>query len=203
MRGFAHLSRVQYPFWFAGALLCSLCAGAYLERCFYQAAENRRLEEALRSNGTRSVPVPTPRESSRRAEGSLVGRLEIRRLGLSAIVLEGSDSRTLSLGVGRIAETADPGQDGNVVLSGHRDTFFRPLRQIRTGDRVTLRTPLGSYRYVVEWTAVVDPSDIASLKATPDRSLTLVTCYPFRYVGPAPQRFIVRARQVAPGVNNS
>ncbi len=203
MRGLAHLSRVQYPFWFAGALLCSLCAGAYLERCFYQAAENRRLVEALRSNGTRSVPVPTPRESSRRAAGSLVGRLEIRRLGLSAIVLEGSDSRTLSLGVGRIAETADPGQDGNVVLSGHRDTFFRPLRQIRTGDRVTLRTPLGSYRYVVEWTAVVDPSDIASLKATPDRSLTLVTCYPFRYVGPAPQRFIVRARQVAPGVNNS
>ena len=143
---------------------------------------------------------PAPRQDSRRAAGSLVGRLEIPRLQLSAIVLEGSDSRTLSRGVGRIPETADPGQNGNVVLSGHRDTFFRPLRQIRAGDRVTLQTPIGLYRYVVEWTAVVNPSDTASLKATPDRSLTLVTCYPFRYVGPAPQRFIVRARQVAPGV---
>jgi sortase A len=203
MRGLAHLGRVQYAFWFAGALLCSLCAGAYLERCFSQAAENRRLEEALRSNRRRPVPVPAPRESSRRAAGSLVGRLEIPRLQLSAIVLEGSDTRTLSRGVGRIPETADPGQDGNVVLSAHRDTFFRPLRQIRAGDRVTLQTAIGSYRYVVEWTAVVNPSDTASLKATPDRSLTLVTCYPFRYVGPAPQRFIVRARQVAPGANNS
>lgn len=197
MRGFAHLGRVQYAFWFAGALLCSLCAGAYLERCFYQAAENRRLEEAIRSNGMRPVPVPAPRRESRRAAGSLVGRLEIPRLQLSAIVLEGSDSRTLNRGVGRIPETAEPGHDGNVVLSGHRDTFFRPLREIRAGDRVTLQTPMGLYRYVVEWTAVVNPSDTASLKATPDRSLTLVTCYPFRYVGPAPQRFIVRARQVA------
>jgi LPXTG-site transpeptidase (sortase) family protein len=196
MRGFAHPGRVQYAFWFAGALLCSLCAGAYLERCFYQAAENRRLEEALRSNGARTVTVPVPRQETRRAAGSLVGRLEIPRLQLSAIVLEGSDSRTLSRGVGRIPETANPGQNGNVVLSGHRDTFFRPLRQIRAGDRVTLQTPFGLYRYVVEWTAVVNPSDTASLKATPDRSLTLVTCYPFRYVGPAPQRFIVRARQV-------
>jgi sortase A len=203
MRGFAQLGRVQYAFWFAGALLCSLCAGAYLERCFYQAAENRRLEEALRSNGRRAVPVPSPREPSRRTAGSLVGRLEIPRLQLSVVVLEGSDSRTLRRGVGRIPETADPGQNGNVVLSAHRDTFFRPLRQIRAGDRVTLQTPIGLYRYVVEWTAVVNPSDTASLKATPDRSLTLVTCYPFRYVGPAPQRFIVRARQVAPGANNS
>jgi sortase A len=203
MRGFAHLGRVQYAFWFTGALLCSLCAGAYLERRFYQAAENRRLEEALVSNAARPAPVRAPRESSRRTAGSLVGRLEIERLGLSAIVLEGSESRTLSRGVGRIPETADPGQDGNVVLSGHRDTFFRPLRQIRAGDRVTLQTPIGLYRYVVEWTAVVEPTDNASLKATADRSLTLVTCYPFRYVGPAPQRFIVRARQVAPEVSRS
>jgi sortase A len=203
MRGFAHLGRVQFAFWIAGALLCSLCAGAYLERCFYQAAENRRLEEALRSHETRPAPVPSSRQELRRAAGSLVGRLEIPRLQLSAIVLEGSDNRTLSRGVGRIPETADPGDDGNVVLSAHRDSFFRPLRQIRAGDRVTLQTPMGLYRYVVEWTAVVNPSDTASLKATPDRSLTLVTCYPFRYVGPAPQRFIVRARQVAPAVKNS
>jgi sortase A len=118
---------------------------------------------------------------------------------LSAIVLEGSDSRTLGLGVGRIPETAEPGESGNVVLSGHRDTFFRPLRGIRTGDRIAMVTRGGSYRYVVDWTAVVDPEDTATLKPTRDRSLTLVTCYPFRYVGSAPQRFIVRARQIEPG----
>ena len=130
-----------------------------------------------------------------------VGRLEMPRLRLSTIVLEGSDSRILRRGVGRLQETADPGDPGNVVLGGHRDTFFRPLRAVRAGDRVTLVTPGGGYRYVVEWTAVVDPADNAPLKATPDRSLTLVTCYPFHYIGPAPQRFIVRARQVAADVS--
>jgi sortase A len=85
-----------------------------------------------------------------------------------------------------------------LVLSGHRDTFFRPLRGIRSGDRIKMVTPAGSYLFEVDWTAVVDPADIAPLKATPNRSMTLVTCYPFSYVGPAPRRFIVRARQVVP-----
>src|SRR5260370_33728705 len=128
MRGLAHLGRVQYAFWFAGALLCSLCAGAYLERCFYQAAENRRLEEALRSNRRPPVPVPAPRESSRRAAGSLVGRLEIPRLQLSAIVLEGGDSRTLSRGEGRIPETAVAGPDGNRGANAPHETFLQPPR---------------------------------------------------------------------------
>jgi sortase A len=202
MRGLALLRGAQYTFWLAGTLLCGLCAGACLEARFHQAMENRRLEEALRSGGLRDIPA-RPRSFAPRAVGSLVGRLEIPRLRLSAIVLEGSDSRILRLGVGRIPETADPGQAGNVVLGGHRDTFFRPLRAIRAGDRIALVTPRGAYSYVVEWTAVVDPADSESLKATADRSLTLVTCYPFRYVGPAPQRFIVRARQVAPGVMNA
>jgi sortase A len=197
MSGCALLRRVQSAFWVAGVLLCGLCAGVYLEARFYQAVENRRLEETLRNRGPRGFTV-RPRLTPSRATGSLVGRLEIPRLRLSAIVLEGSDSRTLRLGVGRLQDTADPGAPGNVVLGGHRDTFFRPLRAVRAGDRVTLITPGGGYRYVVEWTAVVDPSDSAPLKATPDRSLTLVTCYPFHYIGPAPQRFIVRARQVAP-----
>ena len=127
---------------------------------------DRRLEDALRSRGSRELPAP-PAHWSRPATGSLVGRLEIPRLRLSAIVLEGSDSRTLDLGVGRIPETAEPGESGNVVLSGHRDTFFRPLRGIRTGDRIAMVTRGGSYRYVVDWTAVVDPADTATLKPTP------------------------------------
>ena len=81
------------------------------------------------------------------------------------------------------------------MLGGHRDTFFRPLRGIRAGDSITLATTAGPYRYVVEWTAVVNPGDTGSLQATPDKSLTLVTCYPFSYVGPAPERFVVHARR--------
>ncbi|MEO8594758.1 MAG: class D sortase [Candidatus Solibacter sp.] len=130
-----------------------------------------------------------------RKEGDLVGRIEVPRLKLSAIVLEGSDSKTLSLGVGRIPETSEPGEPGNVVLGGHRDTFFRPLSGIREGDAIRLVTAEGSYRYSVDWTTVVDPEDNAVLKPTPQPSLTLVTCYPFHYVGPAPRRFIVRAHQ--------
>jgi len=204
MRAPAILRRVEHSFWCAGALLCGLCAGAYLEMRVYQAMENRRLEEALRDRSPRVLPAG-PRRSPPRALGSLVGRLDIPRLRVSAIVLEGSDSRTLRVGVGRVPETANPGQAGNLVLSGHRDTFFRPLRKIRPGDRITLVTPAGGpYRYRVEWTAVVEPWDNASLKATPAPSLTLVTCYPFRYVGPAPQRFIVRARQMPPeGANTA
>ena len=196
MRGLTLLRRAQYVFWFAGILLCGLSAGVYLRARYFQAMESRRLEDALRSQ-VRGV-IPAAPAHVKRTTGSLVGRLEIPRLKFSAIVLEGSDSRTLRLGVGRIPGTAEPGQDGNVVLGGHRDTFFRPLRGIRAGDFITLATTAGPYRYVVEWTAVVDPRDTGSLHTTSERSLTLVTCYPFYYVGPAPQRFIVRARQVMP-----
>jgi sortase A len=198
MRIPALLRRVQYVFWIIGAMLCGWYAGVYFQQRTFQAAENRRLEDALRSTRPRELPVP-PSRWSRPPTGSLVGRLEIPRLRLSAIVLEGSDSRTLELGVGRVPETAEPGESGNVVLSGHRDTFFRPLRGIRAGDRIEMVTRGGTYQYVVDWTKIVDPADTATLKETPVRSMTLVTCYPFHYVGPAPQRFIVRARQIVPG----
>lgn len=93
--------------------------------------------------------------------------------------------------------TAEPGETGNVVLGGHRDTFFRPLRGIRRGDRITVTTTTGKYRYRVDWTRVVNPEQTELLQPTPDPALTLVTCYPFRYVGAAPQRFIVRARMIS------
>jgi len=161
----------------------------------FQAAENRRLEEALKAKVPFPV-APSGKESkAHRRSGSLVGRIEIPRLKLSAVVLEGSDNSVLDLGVGRIPETSEPGEAGNVVLGGHRDTFFRPLSGIRGGDSINIVTPEGSYKYTVDWMRVVDPDDTAVLKATPERSLTLVTCYPFHFVGPAPRRFIVRAHQ--------
>ena len=195
MRNLLLAVRLEYVFWAAGALLCGYTAGAYLESRVFQARENRRLEEALAPAGPHSLPAPPPPVLSRKT-GSLVGRLEIPRLKISTIVLEGSDNRTLQLGVGLVPESAGPGEAGNMVLGGHRDTFFRPLRRIRKGDRLMLVTPQGRYRYEVQWISIVKPSDTDVLKPTRQPSLTLVTCYPFWYVGAAPDRFIVRARLV-------
>lgn len=130
-----------------------------------------------------------------RASG-LVGRLEIERLGLSAIVSEGIGSRTLRRSVGHVPGSAFPGESGNVVLAAHRDRHFRPLRKIRAGDVVRLTTPDGAFAYRVEFARVVEAEShelVADLAAP---VLTLVTCYPFYFVGDAPQRFVVRARLV-------
>ena len=125
--------------------------------------------------------------------GGLIGRIEIPRLGISAIVIEGTSARSLRRAVGHIAGMALPGQGGNVGISGHRDTFFRPLRNIRRNDIITLTTLLGEYRYRVVSTRIVQPDSVEELDPSRDEILTLVTCYPFYFVGPAPKRFIVRA----------
>jgi sortase A len=127
------------------------------------------------------------------APQSLVGRIEMPRLNLSAIAREGVDDRTLRVAIGHIPGTAFPGQPGNAGFAAHRDTFFRPLKSVRKGDDVIVTTPAGIYRYSVTGMRIVDPDDVWVLDPTPDTSLTLVTCYPFNYVGSAPQRFIVRA----------
>lgn len=155
----------------------------------YQAWRGRQLDRVLDS--LPAQPATQHRVSFR--PGSAIGRLEIPRLGMSVVVLEGSDTDTLQLGVGRLRNSSLPGEPGNVVLAAHRDTFFRPLRDIRHGDRISLRTTQGTFAYTVDWTKVVSPTDVEVLKATAEPALTLVTCYPFYYIGSAPQRFIVRA----------
>lgn len=165
----------------------------------YQASQNRQLEELRLER--RDVHLPSPAAAApagphSRVARSLVGRIEIPRLGLSAIVREGVDDRTLSRAVGHVPETALPGGAGNIALAGHRDTFFRPLRQIRTGDRIRISTPDGDFSYVVRDTRVVAPTEMSVLDPTPEPTLTLITCYPFNYVGAAPNRFIVRAQAV-------
>jgi sortase A len=127
---------------------------------------------------------------------SVIGRLEIPRLKLSVMVREGADEHTLRMAVGHIPGTALPGRIGNVALAGHRDTFFRPLRNIRKDDTIELQTTGGAYRYLVESTKIVTPRDVSVLQASGGQSLTLVTCYPFYYVGSAPKRFIIRAQRV-------
>ena len=140
-----------------------------------------------------SSPTTKPLETKPAMPSDIIGRLEIPNLHLSAMVREGADAGTLRRAVGHIPGTALPGRAGNVGLAGHRDTFFRPLRNIRTKDVIELRTEKGMYRYLVESTSVVRPRDVGVLASSNEEILTLVTCYPFYYVGSAPQRFIVRA----------
>jgi sortase A len=125
-----------------------------------------------------------------------LGRIEIRTIGLTAMILEGTDARTLRRAVGHIPGTSLPGQRGNVAITGHRDTFFRPLRNIRKDDEIRLTTLNGSYRYWVDSIKVVEPGDTKVLDNSDKAILTLVTCYPFYFAGPAPKRFIVRAHMI-------
>ena len=119
--------------------------------------------------------------------------LRIPKIRLEVAVLPGTDERTLDRAVGHIEDTALPGADGNSGIAGHRDSFFRGLKDIAPGDAIELETLQGTEVYRVERTWIVDPDEVSVLDPTPTRSLTLVTCYPFYFVGSAPQRFIVRA----------
>jgi LPXTG-site transpeptidase (sortase) family protein len=123
----------------------------------------------------------------------VLGKLEVVRLGMSVLVIEGDDEKQLGLAAGHLSGTAALGEKGNAVIAGHRDSAFWPLRKIRVGDRVRLRAAK-TYEYVVNSVRVVSPDDVSVLQGGNDkRALTLVTCYPFRYFGTAPKRFIVQA----------
>jgi sortase A len=124
--------------------------------------------------------------------GDPFGRISIPRIGLSAMVAEGDDDDTLRHAVGHIPGTAAPWGAGNVALAGHRDTFFRGLARVRLDDVIVLETLRGTFRYRVERITVVGPQQIELLQPS-SSDLTLVTCFPFHYVGPAPQRYIVQA----------
>lgn len=127
------------------------------------------------------------------AYGFAQARLSVPRIGLDVPVLEGVGDRELRRGAGWIPGTARPGESGNVGIAAHRDTFFRPLRNVRSGDRVELKTLTTDRYYVVHAVYVVDPDYVEPLEPTAASMLTLVTCFPFEYLGPAPRRYIVRA----------
>lgn len=128
-----------------------------------------------------------------RRNGTPIGVLEIPALGLAAPLLEGTDALTLNRGVGRITGTARPGESGNIGIAGHRDSFFRRLKNVKTGDAVQLKGRSGIDTYRVERIQIVSPRDVGVLSEQRQPALTLVTCYPFYFVGSAPQRFIVTA----------
>jgi sortase A len=129
-------------------------------------------------------------------EGDLVGKLEIPRVGISVMILQGTEDATLAMGAGHVQGTPLPGAEGNVAIAAHRDTYFRNLKGIRVGDSIQFSTLRASYDYVVESMETVDPDDRRVLESRKFRELTLITCYPFYFVGSAPRRFIVHARPV-------
>lgn len=183
-----------------GVVLVGYYAYVSAEARLYQAFENRELDAILASAPPPASAV-SKRAVARRTHvpaGSIVGRLEIPRLGVATVIRAGSDARTLRLAVGHIAGTALPGEGGNIGLAGHRDTFFRRLRDIRPDDEIRVVTREGTFSFRVQRTNVVWPRDTWVLDDTGQPALTLVTCYPFTYIGSAPQRFIVRAVELRP-----
>jgi sortase A len=139
------------------------------------------------------------RESLRQSQAPPIAVLRIPRIGLEVPVLEGTDELNLNRGVGRIEGTSVPGGGGNLGIAGHRDGFFRGLKDVARGDAITLETLSGPETYVIDSIKIVAPDDVSVLDPTTQPVLTLVTCFPFYFVGDAPERYIVRAvRQGSP-----
>ena len=126
----------------------------------------------------------------------LIGRLEVPRLGLAVIVEEGVDKGTLRHAAGHVPGTPLPGEPGNVVVAAHRDTLFRPLKDIHEGDELRFVTPDGSFEYKVMKTQIVKPTETEILASGSEAGATLITCYPFGFIGPAPERFVVQATRL-------
>lgn len=194
---------------FAGVLVW---AWSMFETTLYQRVQKNRFErewvrERVENRGTaapaeasppvRSVtrPLPTPARSLSGwfdRDPLVLGLIEVPRLDMSVVIREGTEDDTLRIAAGHVSSTTLPGESGNFVVLGHRDTLFRPLRGLEKGDRVRVRTAAGEFRYSVDSIQVVPPEEVDLHGAGPEPGITLVTCYPFDFVGPAPRRFVVR-----------
>jgi sortase A len=195
-------------------------AGSELDARWFEWVQGRRLDRAI---AARRNPTPAPQTGAMRPsggglksgsgvdrigdflnspagpaaeEGTVLGRIVISRLGVSALVLEGIEPSTLRLGAGHIPRTAMPQGRGNVGIAAHRDSFFGGLKGVTRGDRIQFTTLTGLFEYIVDWTRIVTPSEVTVLAPSERSELTLVTCYPFSYVGAAPERFVVRAHRI-------
>lgn len=187
----AWLRAIEYALYTVAAVAFSWYTGVAIAAAREQAALAGELERSRAA-----TPAATHEPHTPLPVRALVGRIDVTRLQLSAMAREGVDGRTLRGSAGHVPGTALPGEPGNAAFAAHRDTFFRPLERVRTGDEIAITTPLGEFRYVVSGTRVVDPGDVSVLRPSSAPTLTLVTCYPFDYIGSAPQRFIVTARLV-------
>ena len=165
------------------------CLGTYA----YETVEARRFQAKQAVEFARSVAAYAPVNVR---SGGLVGMLDVPRLKLTTPVIEGDDDSTLKRAVGHLPDTPFPWQDGNSAIAGHRDGLFRPLKDIKVGDEIQFRTSRDQFRYRVVETSIVQPDDVSVLHPRSHRSLTLITCYPFTFVGNAPKRFIIHAERL-------
>jgi sortase A len=174
-----------------GALAVSYVGLMLVHARQFQEVANSTLEQRMQVEEQRKESLP----GSATKEGDLLGRLEIPQLGMKVAILEGTTSQTLAVGVGHIKGTALPGEQGNIGIAGHRDTYFRALKNIHPGDEIRIQTTSGLSRYKVDRFEVVAPGDVSVLASSAASAITLVTCYPFHFIGAAPQRFVVHAYQ--------
>jgi len=186
----------RYFFFIIGILALGYVGFTLLDARLYQVSAKRSLESQIVEN---QIQVKKEHDLIQLKpaikKGDVLGRIDIPRLGVSVAVLQGTGSRVLRLGAGHIEGTPLPGEAGNSGIAGHRDTFFRELKDVRTNDEIQLQTATGLFRYQVDWVKVVAPDDISVLAPSPESVLTLVTCYPFYFVGPAPERFVLHAHK--------
>ena len=192
----------QWALFACAILLLGYCAFVLADAWLFQRRAARDLDRLQhdRRAANQVTPQPVSVTSPKVAPavaGSLIGRIEIPRLLLSVIVVEGVDRTSLRRAVGHIPGTALPGNPGNVGLAGHRDTFFRPLKDVKIKDEIQISTLKGNFKYEVVSLRIVEPENVGVLAPSGENVLTLVTCYPFYFVGPAPKRWIVRANQVS------
>lgn len=182
----------------AGTAMLVWCAALVVDAIIAQRNARSEFETALLANRVPSPPAVekvavVPRRARTVDRGSPIAALSIPRIQLSAMVLHGSDAQTLRRGPGHLENTAFPGEPGNVVIAGHRDSFFWSLQNVHLGDDIFLDTRDGPLQYRVTSVRVVKPRDVSVLATTDEAVLTLITCYPFWVIGPAPDRFVVRA----------
>jgi sortase A len=191
-RGSQFLRWTRRLFIITGIVSLSYVGLTLLNARLYQKAAGHELEQRIHAEEQHAF---NPSASAVK-EGDALGRIEIPRLGLSVVVLQGTTSKTLLLGVGHMEGTALPGEAGNIGIAGHRDTYFRVLKDIRRNDEILLQTASGIARYEVDWVQITTPGDGAIVLPTTDSALTLVTCYPFHYIGAAPERYVVHAHRL-------
>ena len=182
--------------WLRGASYCLIAAGLGLliyvsTQYLTMYREQRRLVREWQQQ--QDQPLTSVALKSSHNQAGLT-RITIARINLDAVVTEGTGRSQLLVGPGHMQETAEPGEPGNTVITAHRDTFFRHIYELNPGDMIELRRNGALYRYVVTGKRVVAPSDLSVAQPTPDARLTLITCYPTYFVGPAPERLVVFSR---------
>lgn len=191
---------LETALWLGGSVLLLYSGWLWTRSHLYQLRAGRYLSEVASGSspghapGTTASHTGTPAEEDPRP-GDPIARVRIPRLGLSAVVAEGTSKDVLSRAVGHLETSAPPGGEGNVALAGHCETFFEPLEEIRRGDRIWLDSPAGDAVYQVEWIRVVEPSGVDVTADAGYPALTLLTQYPFHVLGWSPLRLVVRARR--------